>query len=86
MDRKVKKVYSGMGSSGRGWALGKDEYGIWWMYFVFIYENRRMKPVEIVLRKVGGGGGRPMEGVNLTKYIYKQCLPLYNYYILLCKK
>jgi hypothetical protein len=21
------------------------------MYFVFIYENRRMKPVEIVLRK-----------------------------------
>jgi hypothetical protein len=31
------------------------------MYFVFIYENRRMKPVEIVLsrgekRKNNGGG------------------------------
>jgi hypothetical protein len=23
---------------------------IWWMCFVSIYENRRMKPVEIVLR------------------------------------
>jgi hypothetical protein len=21
---------------------------VWWIYFVFIYENRRMKPVEIV--------------------------------------
>jgi hypothetical protein len=21
-----------------------------WMYFVFIYENRRMNPVEVVLR------------------------------------
>jgi hypothetical protein len=27
------------------------------MYFVFIYENRRMKPVEIVLRSRGGEGG-----------------------------
>jgi hypothetical protein len=25
------------------------------MYFVFICESRRMKPVELVLRKVGGG-------------------------------
>jgi hypothetical protein len=25
------------------------------MYFVSIYENRRMKPVEIVLRREGGG-------------------------------
>jgi hypothetical protein len=25
------------------------------MYFVSIYENRRMKPVEIVLRRWGGG-------------------------------
>jgi hypothetical protein len=22
----------------------------WWLYFIFIYENRRMKSVEIVLR------------------------------------
>jgi hypothetical protein len=27
---------------------------MWWMYFVFIYENRRMKPVETVLRKGEG--------------------------------
>jgi hypothetical protein len=28
-------------------------------YFVFIYEDRRMKPAEIVLRK--GGGGEEVE-------------------------
>jgi hypothetical protein len=36
------------------------------MYFVFIYENRRMKPVEIVIRRRGWRGcdrerGRMME-------------------------
>jgi hypothetical protein len=25
------------------------------MYFVFIYENRRLKPVEIVIRREEGG-------------------------------
>jgi hypothetical protein len=34
------------------------------MYFAFIYENRRMKLVEIVLRR-GKGRGRMTEGVNL---------------------
>jgi hypothetical protein len=30
---------------------GKGEGGqIWWQYFIFIYENRTMKPLEIVLR------------------------------------
>jgi hypothetical protein len=24
---------------------------MWWMYFVFMYENRRMKPTEIVLSR-----------------------------------
>jgi hypothetical protein len=28
------------------------------MYFVFMYENRRMKPVEIIIRK---GAGRTMD-------------------------
>jgi hypothetical protein len=37
------------------------------MYFVSIYENRRMKPVEIVLKK--GGRGRMMEEVNLRYVI-----------------
>jgi hypothetical protein len=30
---------------------------MWWMYFISIYENRRMKPVEIILQ-----GGRREEG------------------------
>jgi hypothetical protein len=29
---------------------------MWWMYFVFVYENRTMKPVEIVLRRRGNEG------------------------------
>jgi hypothetical protein len=36
------------------------------MYFEFMYENRRLKPVEIVLRiRADEGGGKTMEGVNL---------------------
>jgi hypothetical protein len=35
-----------------------------------------MQPVEIVLR--GGGGGRTMEGVNLTKIYYKQICKYHN--------
>jgi hypothetical protein len=41
------------------------------MHFVSIYENRRMKPVEIVLRREGGreeGRGRMMEEIKL-RYI-----------------
>jgi hypothetical protein len=30
--------------------------------FVSTYENRRMKPVVIVLRRGGGGRGRRMKG------------------------
>jgi hypothetical protein len=32
------------------------------MYFASVHGNRRMKPVEIVLRREGGGRGRTMEG------------------------
>jgi hypothetical protein len=32
------------------------------MYFVSIYENRSVKPVEIVLRRGEGGRGRMMAG------------------------
>jgi hypothetical protein len=38
--------------------------------FVFVYEKRRIKPVEIVLSG-GGERGITMEGVNLTKIYYK---------------
>jgi hypothetical protein len=37
------------------------------VYFVFIYEERRMKPIEIVLKMGVGERGRRMEGINLTK-------------------
>jgi hypothetical protein len=55
------------------------------MYFVFIYENRRMTPVEIVLRRGMGGRGKMIEGINL-RYIVSTCVttimdPLYNYYM-----
>jgi hypothetical protein len=45
------------------------------MYFVFIYENKRMKPVEIVLRKErrgkrenDGGGKSEMCCKHICKY------------------
>jgi hypothetical protein len=46
------------------------------MHPVFIYENRRMKPVEIFLRS--GGGERKMEGANLTKINYKHIYKYHN--------
>jgi hypothetical protein len=36
------------------------------MYFVSIYENRRMKR-NCSKNRVEGGKGRMMEGINLTK-------------------
>jgi hypothetical protein len=57
------------------------------MYFVFIFENRRMKPVEIVLRRRERGKRRMMEGVNLryiiSTYVNITMCPLYNYYMLI---
>jgi hypothetical protein len=53
-----------VGTSGRGGSIKKGAIGqIWWMYFVFMYENRTMKLVEIVLtwrrmRENSGGGVR----------------------------
>jgi hypothetical protein len=36
---------------GRRKAKGGGERGqIWWMHFVCVYENRTIKPVEVVLR------------------------------------
>jgi hypothetical protein len=37
------------------------------MYFVSINENRRMKHVEMILRRGEGKSRRLMEGVNPTK-------------------
>jgi hypothetical protein len=57
------------------------------MCFVSICENRRMKRVEIVLRKGRRGRGSMTEGVNLrytvSIYVNITIIPLYNYYILI---
>jgi hypothetical protein len=42
----------------------------WGVYFVFIYENRRMKSIEIVLRKEGMGK-RESNGEDKSKHICK---------------
>jgi hypothetical protein len=43
-----------------------------------IYENRRMKPVEIVLRRGKRGRGRMMERVNLIKIYCKHICRYHN--------
>jgi hypothetical protein len=42
---------------------------MWWICFVSIYENRRMKTVETVLRRMEGRRRIMLEGVNLTKIL-----------------
>jgi hypothetical protein len=49
------------------------------MYFVFIYENRRMKPFETILRSGGLGGGRGDEEERLRgKSYYKHICKYHN--------
>jgi hypothetical protein len=38
--------------------------GIWLMYFIYLYENKTIKSIGIVLRSGEGGCGRMMEEVN----------------------
>jgi hypothetical protein len=45
---------------------------------VSIYENRKMTPVKIVLRRGGGGRGRMMEEVNPTKVFFKNICKYHN--------
>jgi hypothetical protein len=60
---KVKQVLSGgkyQGELGRGDGEGEGER-ILWKYFVYVYENGTMKPVELVrgrggMRENNGGG------------------------------
>jgi hypothetical protein len=55
------------------------------MHFAFKCKNKRMKPVNIFLRR-GRGEGRMMEGVNLryivSTYVSIKMYPLYNSYML----
>jgi hypothetical protein len=39
------------------------------MYFVSLYENRRMKPLEIVLRRGETGKRENDGGVNVSTYV-----------------
>jgi hypothetical protein len=48
---------------------------MWWKYFVFIYENGKMRPVETI---PGMGGGRMMEGVKSTIIYYKNFYKCHN--------
>jgi hypothetical protein len=51
MTGKKNRSWSGMGTNGRKEDIRKGKGRlIWWMCFVFIYENRTRTPVEIVLR------------------------------------
>jgi hypothetical protein len=58
------------------------------MYSIYLYRNRKMKLVEIVLRRGRRRCGRKMEGMSLTKvhckHIWKSHneMPLYNWYVL----
>jgi hypothetical protein len=53
------------------------------MYFIFINENRRMKPVEIVLRKGEGDEREWWRGLNLTIVSTYVNTTMYNYYVLI---
>jgi hypothetical protein len=58
--RREKWVFFPVGTSGRWVGTRKGGMGrIWWIYCVSILENRRMKSVEIVLRR---GRDREKEG------------------------
>jgi hypothetical protein len=48
----------------RGGRLNEEGEGgrMWMVYFVYMYENRTVKSVEIVLRKGKGRSGRLMHG------------------------
>jgi hypothetical protein len=53
---KHDRSFPRVSTSGMGVDIRKGEWRwTWWIYFVFIYENRRMKSVEIVLRREWGG-------------------------------
>jgi hypothetical protein len=53
---KFQGILFGSGYQGEGEGKRKGEgEQMWWKYFVFMYENRTMKPVGSVLRLRGRG-------------------------------
>jgi hypothetical protein len=45
---------------------------MWWMYFVPIYENRRINPVEITLKSGEKRGKRESDGQCKFEIYYKR--------------
>jgi hypothetical protein len=62
--RNLIPVLFMVGTSGRG----KGEYG--WC-IIYLYENKTVKPIEIVLRRGREGWGGMMKGMNLHKVCCK---------------
>jgi hypothetical protein len=61
MRKKFQMISSKTGPLSRGgyqWEGEGEGDQIWSIYFAYVYKNRTMKPVEIVLRS---GGRRMME-------------------------
>jgi hypothetical protein len=79
-------LFQGGVLAGGGCAQGKEEWGcIWWMYFVSIYENRRMKTCWNCSKR-GGSRERTMEGVNLSKIYCKHICKYHNVQLLYVNK
>jgi hypothetical protein len=54
-DRNINQVLSGGWCQGEGEDIRKGWK--WWEYYVLMYENGKMRPVETILRIVGGVKG-----------------------------
>jgi hypothetical protein len=49
---------------------------MWWKYYVVMYENGKMRPIETIPRM--GVKGRIMEGVNSTMIYCKNVCKCHN--------
>jgi hypothetical protein len=67
-----------VGTSGRGEQEERVKEGKYGGLFVFMIGNRRMKPVEVVLRSGGGRGGRLIKRVNLIRLFCKHRRKCHN--------
>jgi hypothetical protein len=75
----VKQVLWKVCASGDGRVNREGEGGrLWWIYFVYMYEKKAIKPDEIVLKCWGGRRRENDEGVNLTKIYHKYTCKYHN--------
>jgi hypothetical protein len=88
-DRNVKQVLLWAGTSGGGGEMEKVKEGewIWWMFFAYVYEDRTMKSVKILLSKEEGMREND-DGMNLSRVHCKHAWKchsetLNNFYMLI---